>query len=353
MVKGRCLELENYIRTGKCRKNRDNKVVLLSGGYIPQYPKKLYYKDRLEEWHRLNPGNLATGNLSANAAPDAQQQQAMNNMQAPAAATLVHEIVQEPRVDQYVLTTNKRIEYHQQELLKLQMLWCGNKHQVANRVQVPAPKQPLTDYHPVDTPESPPSASTEASFSRRKEPKAAEKKLLPKDKGKKLMKPTVEEVPEESLLPIHPYSGIPEIQITEPTPKNATTANRRQDGAYKTLAPAATKEQEWTIKAFNTITNANMATISEIPDDGTDDALPFPGKSPPGTSANHSNANSLSANDTELEGTVGMVDPVEAFYSHWPPEHRASLCVAKDTDLLRAIMAVIDGKEEVECIVDS
>ncbi|KAG6881777.1 hypothetical protein C0995_000652, partial [Termitomyces sp. Mi166 len=286
MVKGRCLELENYIRAGKCRKNRDNKVVLLSGGYIPQYPEKLYYKDRLEEWHRLNPGNLATGNLSANAAPDAQQQQAMNNMQAPAAATLVHEIVQEPR-----------------ELLKLQMLWHGNKCQVADGVQVPVPKQPLTDYHPVDTPESPPSASTEASSSQQKEPKAAKEKLLPKDKGKKPMKPTVEEVPEESLPPIHPYSGIPEIQITEPTPKNATTADCRQDGAYKTLAPAATKEQEWTIKAFNTIwdhnimmtvegalaisqllrnhfremvtpkriTNANMATISEIPDNGTDD----------------------------------------------------------------------------------
>ncbi|KAG6869985.1 hypothetical protein C0995_015858 [Termitomyces sp. Mi166 len=87
MVKGRCLELENYIHAGKCRKNRDNKVVLPSGSYIPQYPKKLYYKDRLEEWHRLNPGNLATGNLSANAAPDAQQQQVMNNMQAPVAAT--------------------------------------------------------------------------------------------------------------------------------------------------------------------------------------------------------------------------------------------------------------------------
>ncbi|KAG6892400.1 hypothetical protein C0995_003967, partial [Termitomyces sp. Mi166 len=120
-------------------------------------------------------------------------------------------------------------------------------------------------------------------------------------------------------------------------PKNATTADRRQDGAYKTLAPAAMKEQEWTIKAFNTIwdytimmtvggalatsqllqnhfremvmpkriTNANMATISEIPDDGTDDALPFPGKSPPGMSANHSNANSLSTSIMELEGTVG------------------------------------------------
>ncbi|KAG6880573.1 hypothetical protein C0995_005890 [Termitomyces sp. Mi166 len=106
------------------------------------------------------------------------------------------------------------------------MLRRGNKCQVADGVQVPPPKQPLTEYHPVDTPKSPPSTSTEASSSQQKEPKVAEEKLLPKDKGKKVMKLTIEEVPEEALLPIHPYSGIPEIQITEPMPKNITTANR-------------------------------------------------------------------------------------------------------------------------------
>ncbi|KAG6867643.1 hypothetical protein C0995_004726, partial [Termitomyces sp. Mi166 len=109
-----------------------------------------------------------------------------------------------------------------------------NKRQVPDRVQVPPPKQLLADYHLVDTPESPLSANTEAGSSRRKEPKNAEEKLLPKDKGKKVMKLTIEEVPEESLPPIHPYSGIPEIQITEPTPKNVTTADRCQDGTYKT-----------------------------------------------------------------------------------------------------------------------
>ncbi|KAG6870096.1 hypothetical protein C0995_015243, partial [Termitomyces sp. Mi166 len=49
-----------------------------------------------------------------------------------------------------------------------------------------------------------------ASSSQQKEPKVAKEKLPPKDKGKKLMKPTVEEVPEEALPPIHLYSGIPE-----------------------------------------------------------------------------------------------------------------------------------------------
>ncbi|KAG6882699.1 hypothetical protein C0995_014006 [Termitomyces sp. Mi166 len=238
------------------------------------------------------------------------------------------------------------------------MLQHGNKCQVADGVQVPVPKQPLTKYHPVNTPKSPPSASTEASSSQGKEPKVAKEKLPPRDKGKKLMKLTVEEVPEESLLPIHLYSRIPEIQITEPMPKNVTTADRRQDGAYKTLweepSPFHSRYEITSERVMpKRITNANMANISEIPDNSIDNALPFPGKSPLGTSANHSNANSLSTSIMELEGTVGMVDPVEAFYSHWPPEHCASLSIAKDTDLLKAIMAVIDGKEEVECIVDS
>ncbi|KAG6886668.1 hypothetical protein C0995_006030 [Termitomyces sp. Mi166 len=151
------------------------------------------------------------------------------------------------------------------------------------------------------------------------------------------------------------------------------------------LAPAATKEQEWTIKAFNTIwdhnimmtvggalailqplrnhfqemvapkqiTNTNMVTISEISDDGTDDVLPYPGKSPPGMYTFHSNTNTLNASAMKLTGTFGAVNSVEAFYSHWPLEHRASLCITKDNNSLRAIMAVIDGKEEVEYIVDS
>ncbi|KAG6869742.1 hypothetical protein C0995_000811, partial [Termitomyces sp. Mi166 len=119
-------------------------------------------------------------------------------------------------------------------------------------------------------------------------------------------------------------------------PKNVATANWQQKGTYETLVPAATKEQEWTIKAFNTIldhnimmtvgalaisqtlrnhfremvtpkqiTNANMATICEIPDDGTNNVLPFLGKSPLGTSTFHSNANTLNASIMELKGTVG------------------------------------------------
>ncbi|KAG6863804.1 hypothetical protein C0995_006790, partial [Termitomyces sp. Mi166 len=75
-------------------------------------------------------------------------------------------------------------------------------------------------------------------------------------------------------------------------------------GALAILQPLKNHFQEMVTP--KRITNANMATISEIPDDGTDNALPYPEKSPPGTSANHSNTNSLSASVMELKGTVGV-----------------------------------------------
>ncbi|KAG6870973.1 hypothetical protein C0995_009361 [Termitomyces sp. Mi166 len=219
---------------------------------------------------------------------------------------------------------DERIEYYQQELLKLQMLHHGNKHQVADGVQVPPPKQLLAAYCPAAVPQSLPTANAKAGSSCQLEPtKNTNEVLPPKDKSKKPIKPTVEEEVEEPLPPIHPFSRIPDIHISESAPKNPTTPEKHQDGTYKMLAPAAMKEQD------------------------TDDVLPYPGKSPPGTYTYHSNINTYNASVMEPTGTFGMVDPIKAFYNHWPPEHHASLCITKDMDSLRTIMAVIDGKRRL------
>ncbi|KAG6859482.1 hypothetical protein C0995_008038 [Termitomyces sp. Mi166 len=55
-------------------------------------------------------------------------------------------------------------------------------------------------------------------------------------------------------------------------PKNVTTADWQQEGTYKMLAPAATKEQEWTIKAFNTIWDHNI-TMTCLDCGATNDSL--------------------------------------------------------------------------------
>ncbi|KAG6882134.1 hypothetical protein C0993_011805, partial [Termitomyces sp. T159_Od127] len=73
MSRGRCNTLEQYIRLGRVRRGTDSKVVLSTGANIPNYPELKSYQERVDEWHRCNPGNIAAGTLSGNANPNADQ----------------------------------------------------------------------------------------------------------------------------------------------------------------------------------------------------------------------------------------------------------------------------------------
>ncbi|KAG6863295.1 hypothetical protein C0993_012142, partial [Termitomyces sp. T159_Od127] len=55
------------------RRGTDGKVVLSTGANIPNYLELKSYQERVNEWHRCNPGNIAAGTLSGNANPDADQ----------------------------------------------------------------------------------------------------------------------------------------------------------------------------------------------------------------------------------------------------------------------------------------
>ncbi|KAF5376471.1 hypothetical protein D9615_008592 [Tricholomella constricta] len=58
-----------YATEGRCRRTDDNKIGLPSGARIPAGTPGRYIKDKLDEWHRRNPGQMVTGQLSANANP--------------------------------------------------------------------------------------------------------------------------------------------------------------------------------------------------------------------------------------------------------------------------------------------
>ncbi|KAG6882141.1 hypothetical protein C0993_011793 [Termitomyces sp. T159_Od127] len=73
MSRGRCNTLEQYICLGRVRRGTDSKVVLSTGANIPNYPELKSYQERVDKWHRRNPSNVATGTLSGNANPDADQ----------------------------------------------------------------------------------------------------------------------------------------------------------------------------------------------------------------------------------------------------------------------------------------
>jgi hypothetical protein len=60
-----CLLCQSYITNGKCKKNAEGKVVLLSGQYCPCSIPGRFIKDRINEWHKRNPTSKLDSKISA------------------------------------------------------------------------------------------------------------------------------------------------------------------------------------------------------------------------------------------------------------------------------------------------
>ncbi|KAG6874912.1 hypothetical protein C0993_011669, partial [Termitomyces sp. T159_Od127] len=136
MSRGRCNTLEQYICLGQVRLGTDSKVVLSIGANIPNYPELKSYQERVDEWHKRNPGNIATGTLSGNANPNADQ-----HIQQQ----LIHKVLHLDGVgDKGGLSKESHIAALEMELNAL-------KNQVFDGVEVPRPKQPLKGYKPMVT----------------------------------------------------------------------------------------------------------------------------------------------------------------------------------------------------------
>ncbi|ETW82684.1 hypothetical protein HETIRDRAFT_450470 [Heterobasidion irregulare TC 32-1] len=58
-----CPEVTKYIQISKCKQNIKGKVVLSSGAFVPREITGSNLKDRVDEWHCRNPGQLATGQM--------------------------------------------------------------------------------------------------------------------------------------------------------------------------------------------------------------------------------------------------------------------------------------------------
>ncbi|KAG5348853.1 hypothetical protein C0989_007729 [Termitomyces sp. Mn162] len=111
MVRGTCIKLEQMILQGKICCNAEGKIILPSGTMIPNYFGKRLYMERIEEWHRLNPGQIVTGRLSSNANPDPEQ--------AAMQQSLIHEVMQQDVAMSRVLSKEEQIEALERELFAL------------------------------------------------------------------------------------------------------------------------------------------------------------------------------------------------------------------------------------------
>ena len=55
-----CATVEEYIKAGKCKRNDEGKVVLPSRWFVQCDMPGRWLKDRIDEWHRHNPGHITT-----------------------------------------------------------------------------------------------------------------------------------------------------------------------------------------------------------------------------------------------------------------------------------------------------
>ena len=58
-----CKKILEYITSGKCKRNAEGKVVLPNGYYIPRDIPGKWLVERIDEWHKRNPGQIVTGTM--------------------------------------------------------------------------------------------------------------------------------------------------------------------------------------------------------------------------------------------------------------------------------------------------
>ena len=58
-----CEVVADYIKAGKCKRSADSRVVLPSGASVSRGTPGTWLRDRIDEWHRINPGQMAAAML--------------------------------------------------------------------------------------------------------------------------------------------------------------------------------------------------------------------------------------------------------------------------------------------------
>jgi hypothetical protein len=64
-----CEAVTEYATAGKCKRSAEGKIVLPSGAMVPRWITGACLRDRMEEWHRRNPGQEAATSLFLSLAP--------------------------------------------------------------------------------------------------------------------------------------------------------------------------------------------------------------------------------------------------------------------------------------------
>ena len=349
-----CDTVEEFIKAGKCRRNHENKVVLPNGLFVPRNTPGRYLCDRIEEWHRRNPHQLAATIAS--------------NVKATNALS----IIEQPSVSTYTLSTDERIATVKAELFNLEK---AKETQIAV-VRTRAQQKTRTPADDTDD-----QAVRQARLAIPRIEEVPDEDAAPQV-------PTVSISNSQPIIPEHPYRNARDAAYSPPVNRNIAVQDKsnpikRAEPAYKTLPPVhdpaiATQVYKRSMDAPITITQRELLSLSPEVRSQVRDVTT--------TRRIHRDGNNMAQNyleeeagydiqqllqtvvdippaiaidqkqpDTPPQGSLVTTDPVEVYYKslregETPDPSR--LIVAIESGAIRSITALIDNRQKRECILD-
>ena len=350
-----CLKVEELIREGKCKRNTEGKVVLPSGAYVPRDVPGNLLSERIEEWHRRNPNQLAAAAL-------------LHTIDKPDSFTTCATqtaVTTHP----FQLSTSDRIATIEAELYNLRARNPKFVPIVRTRAQkTRAPNAEISDEE------------DEAAVKAARQPQIVE--VADEEARAVIEEPTITSQPDS--IPEHPYRNAKDAAYTPPTDRNvgAPVNTKKNDPAYRTL-PAihdpsvAIDVYKRSMETPITITQRELLSLSpevrsQVREVTTTRRMPT---NPPVTSQ-HSlqledevdKENSVAPPVDNLisrpccvhgrvppKGAIVVDDPIERYYRSLQPGEAPDpdrLIIAKESSAVRSIFAVIDSTQRKECILD-
>lgn len=360
-----CPVVDEYVAAGKCRRNIEGKVVLSTGAYVPREIPGTLLQERIDEWHRRYPGQLAT-------------------------ATLIHTIdkslLYAPQPT-YQLSSTDRIAHLESELYAL-------KARRSNFVPLPrtrAQKARFADVESSDdegqAPEVPPKKVASPRVVVR--PPAKEKDKPVAQEPITIIAPEPVAAEQNDQEPEHPFRGAKDAAYAPPTERNIGAPDpptmRKAEPAYKTQpsiykASIATDVYSRTMETPITITQRELLSLSpevraQLREATTSRRQPVQNSKNDTTEV----ANFLQVEDSDEEddfeipatptfaipnvqhrvppeGALVIPDPIETYVRSLPSGVNPDpdrLIVACENSAVRSVFALVDNNRKKECILDS
>jgi hypothetical protein len=365
-----CEVVTEYIRAGKCKKNTEGKVVLPSGAWVPREIPGNFLRERIDEWHHRNPNQLATATLI----------NVISNPDSQANTT-------ESQTPVFQLSTTDRIATLEAELFQLRQ---KKTFTPAVRTRAQRAREERTE----EEEEIPVANKNNQS---RIEEVEDEEATAPAIRAQTpVINPTATKAPE------HPYRYAKDAAYTPPTNRNighpitvpaqlqpTATATKKQEPAYRTLPPVydpqiAMDVYKRTMDTAITITQRELLCLSPEVRTQIREATTIRRTPPKDTATTDNKYQVIDPDNTDQfqytatfgynsqdnkrlattntatskippPGSLVIGDEYENYYKSLGPGEEPDqdrLTVSAESLAIRSVMALIDSKEQHECILD-